>query len=340
MLLAIFGVPTATASLGAQIVQSVVRSAAGPTDIQTCRSLDELRSAWGSRTGQNILYYNESPSGEILRFFKKVKTPLLLFADDPIEVGVSLIAERSLELLQAIRVSSLCTVSLNELLRGSDVLRISTSRHSSVTLGELIRSIAAFYRFPPQDLLVEAVVSDVSFSLGLEKPVSPSTPWCELASSVSPSVQAAMSAAEFDFLESTLSYYRDPATSRLKWACKLFMTAANSVLGSSPIDLTGPSRLFIHGPYMGLPCGRWVARFEFEACRNTFGFNILVHVIADEYLKTGRLAVPHDGRFLTEITFTANDPSVPLQIQFLLERGAIGGEFRLLSMEILRDEAS
>ena len=337
MLLAVFGVPTATASVGARIVHSVVRCAAGPTDLVSCRSLDELREAWASRAEQNILYYNESPSGEISRFFREVSTPLLLFVDDPVEVGVSLHSERAVEVLQAVRVSSLCTVSLNELLLANDVLKINSSRHSSMSLGELISSIASFYRFPGHQALVEAVIADVSNSLGLECPVPASSAWCELAKCMRPPTQVGMSVAEFDLLETMLCCYRDPTVLHLKWAPGLFMTAENVALNDTFLDLTGPSRLFIHGPYMGLPRGSWVARIEFEARSNLFGFELLVHVVADGYLKKGRMSVPQDGRYVTEIRFVGDDPSVPVQLQILLERGAIGGEFRLMSVELQRD---
>ena len=149
-----------------------------------------------------------------------------------------------------------------------------------------------------------------------------------------------MSGAEFDLLETMLSYYRDPTVLHLEWAPRLFMTAENAALSDVFLDITGPSRLFIHGPYMGLPRGDWVARIEFETRSNLFGFELLVHVVADGYLKKGRLSVPLDGRYVTEIKFVGDDPSVPVQLQILLERGAIGGEFKLMSVELQRDRSA
>lgn len=336
MLLAMFGVPTAAASLGARIVQSVMNCAVGPTELVACRSLDELRAVWGGRSGKSILYYNESPSWEIASFFKDAATPLLLLVDDPMEVAISLHVERSIEVLQAIRVSSLCTVSLGELSLAGDVEKFSASRHTSVSIGAFVETIAGFYRFPVDRGFHERVAADIGRLLGLPAAPKLTAAWSALVAGQQAGRGDGLSTDAFDLLEAVLADYRDSPVSRVRWSPRLFMTAENEPLKGDPVDLTGPARLVIHGPYMGLPRGDWLARIRFECLQNLFGHDLLIHVVASVYLAKGRMSVPGDGVYETQISFSSDDPSSPIQVQLLLERGAICGGLRLISVDVER----
>jgi hypothetical protein len=336
MLLAIFGVPTASAALGVRIAQSVMSCAVGPTDLVDCRSLDELRAVWGSRSGKSILYYNESPSGEIASFFKDAATPLLLLADDPVEVAISLHVERSVEVLQAIRVSSLCSVSISELSHAGDVQTIRASRHSSLPLRAFVDTIAAFYRFPIDRDFHQRVAADIAGWLGLQELPKLSEPWCALTVGRPINSGESLSAVEVDLIEGALGEYRGNAISRVAWPQSLFMTEENNALNGDPVDLTGPARLVIHGPYMGLPRGNWLARVRFECLQNLFGLDILIHVTGSAYMAKGRMSVSGDGIYETQISFCSDDPYSPNQVQLLLERGAICGGLRLISVAVER----
>ena len=99
-----------------------------------------------------------------------------------------------------------------------------------------------------------------------------------------------------------------------------------------PIELVGPQRYLIWGPYMHLPKGDWVATLDIEMTENYSGNQLVVDITAGfgtEVLAIGMLNLPVQGVFSFKISFRINEPSLPIEIRFFLKCGAIEGKFAL-----------
>jgi hypothetical protein len=100
------------------------------------------------------------------------------------------------------------------------------------------------------------------------------------------------------------------------------------------VELVGPARSLVFGPYLPLPAGWWEAElrlyFSEEACRRTF----TVDMIAEELVGTIRLKPEMAGTFQTRMLFHNPRADWPLALRIVLENGAIEGRIGLESVTL------
>ncbi|MBU1213240.1 MAG: hypothetical protein KJ587_18525 [Alphaproteobacteria bacterium] len=96
------------------------------------------------------------------------------------------------------------------------------------------------------------------------------------------------------------------------------------------IELTGPSRMLLHGPYLHLPAARYRAAITLDV--RDFAkdciFRVDVSCGATELGKF-RLVPRKPGRSIAEFEFEVVDPIPEIQAQLVAERGAIFGQVKL-----------
>jgi hypothetical protein len=100
------------------------------------------------------------------------------------------------------------------------------------------------------------------------------------------------------------------------------------------VELVGPARSVVYGPYLPLPAGWWEAElrlyFSEEACWRTF----TVDMIAEELVGTIRLKPVSAGTFRMRMLFHNPRADWPLALRVVLEHGAIDGRMGLESVTL------
>jgi hypothetical protein len=100
------------------------------------------------------------------------------------------------------------------------------------------------------------------------------------------------------------------------------------------VELVGPARSVVFGPYLALPAGWWEAEFQLffseEACRRTF----TIDMIAEDLVGTLRLKPASAGTFRTRMLFHNPRASWPVALRLVLENGAIEGRIGLESVTL------
>jgi hypothetical protein len=100
------------------------------------------------------------------------------------------------------------------------------------------------------------------------------------------------------------------------------------------VELVGPARSVVYGPYLPLPAGWWEAElrlyFSEEACRRTF----TIDMVAEELAGTIRLKPVSAGTFLTRMLIHNPRADWPLALRVVLEHGAIEGRIALESVTL------
>lgn len=104
---------------------------------------------------------------------------------------------------------------------------------------------------------------------------------------------------------------------------------------NSFVELAGPARILLHGPYLHLPAARYRAQITVDV--RDFIKEVLFRV--DVYsgatsLGKFKLVARHEGRSAAEFEFEVVDPIPETQAQFVSERGAIFGEVKVLSLTL------
>ena len=100
------------------------------------------------------------------------------------------------------------------------------------------------------------------------------------------------------------------------------------------VELVGPARSVVFGPYLALPTGWWEAEFRLyfsdEACRRTF----TIDMIAEDLIGTLRLKPSSAGTFRTRMLFHNPRATWPVALRVVLENGAIEGRIGLESVTL------
>jgi hypothetical protein len=334
MLLAVFGVPTATTALGVRVVQTLFGAAYGHYDFLMAGTLDELRGAWSKLSTKNVLFHHESPSGEVISFLREAKAPIIVFLEDPVEVALALCRERGLEVLQAVRASSVSMSLLEELCADRDVLLLRAGGESSRSVRGLVRAVCDHIGLPVDVTLLESTLAELLRVDG--QTLSADALWTDLLRPVAvdePRQQPGEGAVAM--MQRCLDHYRLGVLRRpieqVCWYPEMFVAPdLGRIPLAAPVDMTGKTRVFIDGPWFGLPRGAWEASIEFEVNGNIAGAVLLIGIVAEQFVAKGRAVLPERGQHCVQLEFFHSAPRIPLAIHFVVERGVLQGDFRLL----------
>lgn len=75
-----------------------------------------------------------------------------------------------------------------------------------------------------------------------------------------------------------------------------------------PIDITGRSRVLIHGPYIGLPAGNWSAKVALGFSKEAAETSFVVDVHGDRLLAEVDVSPPSEGLVEVDLPFTIDGP--------------------------------
>jgi hypothetical protein len=126
----------------------------------------------------------------------------------------------------------------------------------------------------------------------------------------------------------------------LAWPPPLFLLGDRPTQAlSAPIDLLGPARLLVYGPYLFLPPGRW--RAEAEILLRDGAFRTGLAMDATQLGMRDPLAVlqvraDHDGPHLIRMGFMVERAAEPAEVRIATTEGAIEGSFELRGVGLVR----
>lgn len=340
MLLTVFGVPTAAAAHGLQIVKAFFAVMVGEFDFLSSATLEQLRSSWASVTQQHVLYHHELPAAEVVSFFRQAQAPMLVFVDDPIAVAEALQQERGLNDIQSARAASIHVSVLEEIWAAPDVMVINAGFNRTLSLNEFVRSLAAFLSLPCSDHQVLQVAGLLQQQNGSR--IERDQPW-EIPNSNQGDavIRREYSTEETAQMHRYLGSYRSVSTQQplraVVWPEEIFVSLDQGGHGlNGMLDMTGRQRSIIDGPWFGLPRGRWRATIEFAVADNLMGCVMQVNVFGHTVLRQGRVTLPESGRYMCDLDFQHDDARVPLVIQFTLDRGVLQGRFGLVQVKLMK----
>lgn len=105
------------------------------------------------------------------------------------------------------------------------------------------------------------------------------------------------------------------------------------------IDLSGPGRCMIWGPYLHLPQGLWEASFVFEVYDNRSENQLVVDISeAPVSIVIGATHLPKEGIFKTKIPFDVKNTQLPLEIRVFLRKGSIEGKLKITNFVLEKRE--
>jgi hypothetical protein len=342
LLVSVFGVPSPLAQWGNHLIRAMLDVAVGEyRDINAC-TFEELRTTWRTGSSPHAAFFADAPDALIVRTFLNSGACILGFAEEPSDIVGFAMLERGIDIRSAIRLAALSFSTLHDLFLADGILLVRRGSRPMSVRG-LLRHIAEFYELSLSPEQVEGVVSrlsaahDISAEATIDELIARSVPlakpvgyWAAHAPAVDRELARVVLKPYARLLD------RQPLTTAT-WPRELFLSADQpGVPLSGPIDMTGPARYLVYGPYMHVARGQWIATLRFAIADNRSGNALVLDVYCGEVLCVGRVDLPESGIYTVDLPFEIEEPRLALEVRVAMDRGAIEGWFDLRQVELNR----
>lgn len=327
---AVFGVSTHFAYWGFHLVREIVGIVTGETLHVHVTSLQTLQERLGERDDASVVVTSDFPDADLMEFLLPSPYPLIVFADSNDEFAEWTAYSRKISLQNAVRFCSniVCVLTPAFLTRRALVL------DPQIRTPNLVEAIVA-HLFSSAD---EGLALSVYETLAREGrlPLDGPPDWRLSASfaeiEVAP-VDLGRAAEMKSALASYASVFARTFPAEIVWPVAMF-TCPDSERGRAPIELTGPARIIMYGPYLHLPAGQWTARVEFEIDGAESGVEAATDVLISEVLVEKLFVMPRKGIFAYELAFSVSDPRRAVEIRLSTRRSAIEGRLLVRSVVV------
>lgn len=337
MIVGIFGPPGGFAGTGVEIIQTILTPANDSCTIMRAETAEQFRTA-AAGGSKSILIVSECPDCSLVEEIVAQRLPAFLFTMTFAATVDAFRDHRDLSLREAVCATTRFFSAVASL-PGRD--RISIVRKASRTsLAEFVAVVIRQLDLSPDHVDLQHLAAHLHASgkteagvclddlCGTDPPRANSEADEETIAALTPLF------ASFDVFQ------RGANVDAVRWPAAAFC-AGDQEEGQPTglLDLTGPARCLIYGPYFALPQGRWIARPRFEAIGLVGGNELLIDVVAEgegAALAAGSLTLSSPGRFSCALPFAVDSPRLPIEIRFSLTQGAIDGQFRLEEVRLDR----
>jgi hypothetical protein len=119
------------------------------------------------------------------------------------------------------------------------------------------------------------------------------------------------------------------------WPAAILYSATPGFRTDKSLDLLGPARLLVWGPYMHLTRGHWTASMEFEVVGNLSPNSVIADVlVGGEFAGLGEFDLPERGVYTWRLAFEVADVAKPIEVRLTLDKAAIEGAFLLRQVRV------
>jgi hypothetical protein len=303
--------------------------------------VDDLRDAWFRRGGKNVLFLSECPDTQISDLFITSQAPVFVFVDDPVDAVGYVMASRGFDIFNAVRFTSQCLCTLNNILKEPSVTRIDRDHYSS-DVRDIVRRFLDVIAGQGDDELLDQVMRYLipGYRAGQKQPVEQNILANFRDARPPGSFVPCLSGKLRDLVNNAIRQYEPISLGlplgELVWPRELFLHSEDaSKFFSRPIELAGPARPLIWGPYMHLPQGKWDVMIEIEVDGNHSGNHLQVDLFSGAtVLSSHHAELPIRGVFSFITQAAVLEPQQALALRFFLLSGAIEGVFALRSVRL------
>jgi hypothetical protein len=341
MLLSVFGTPSGLMHGGVTIVRILVNVGIGAHAFVSVNSTADFRqklAELGPIEDARVVFCSDIPDADLCALFIKSRAPMVLFVDDFDEVVSHLSKARTMSVTDSIRLASRSVCALEPLIRSDMVLKFDSTAHRHA-LKDIILTLGTFFGV---DLPAEKVDQVATGLMGNGDPECRLMDYLSTGFPPPPGSSLLALPAEDRRLISQLSaaysaIVRGRSFDRMDWPVSLFHGSANpDIPFPGRVELLGPARIIIFGPFLHLSAGQWQAKVVFEISDNFSGNQLYVDVYTQETLSVITTELPVQGTYTFQVGFEISNPAKAVELRFHIMSGAIEGVFTLNSVSLER----
>jgi len=341
VLFGVFGAPSPLSYWAFGAVRTVVDLCFPRHSVLAATGLTQVREALAQSGDDPMIVYSDSPEIELVEAFASAGAPYLICLEAPLEVLGFCMAERAIQPIDALRLTTLTMSTLRDLALSpkARILRRAPDLKTSDCIIQIcsafgLASDAAIAREALRRFAALTDVSDPLIEDLLVKFHAPAKPLgaysASLASGAAPAwvVQTAN-----DYLPVTTG----EAVSAISWPQEAFLDPRAKDNAINPLqELIGPSRLLLYGPYLNLPRGTWFGTVDMEVVDGRWNALSVDVTLQGQSVSTAQFDLPDRGRFQFVMKFEIAEPRDFIEMRVTLLKGAIEGKIAIRSVRMER----
>jgi hypothetical protein len=325
MILVSIGLPSRFAEWCDDIVCALVQRAGGPLDLASGNTLAEIALAAIRSPTPGLVIGVRQPTDELRTALSQARSRFVVTLDDPHAAFRNLVIRHGLEWTAAVRAAAGgCAAILSyTAMPGALVLRADQEGNDP---GGAATAIAHW---------LDLAVNPADIAMLVEGQPCPSVlsaqdrtdGWWD---TISASDRAIVDGA----LNSYVEYFRGAGIGHMIWGRDLFFVGdAPDTQANSVIDVSGPVRYLLFGPYMALPPGQWVATIVLAVSKEAANLSYSVEVLAGArftFLARGVIQPRGQGLCELSVDFAVSESTdQPIEFRIANLQNAFGGRLAL-----------
>ncbi len=345
MLLSVFGTPSALAYGGFNIVRFITQIALGDHGLLRAVFLSELTQAWNGMEAaerKTVVFFSDCPEAKLVDLFLATRAPIVVFVDNFDDVATFVSASRSMSIQHSLRLATQVHCALDRIIRHPGSLTFDAACYG-LPLRAVVRKLLDFYRFPDvanrTEEIARSLIGDGPADMTMEDYLLREFPHAKAVghgvTGLAPEDQKLVihMARQYEGIAERHSI------TPIEWPGNLFLdwSAPGEFLTGS-IDLVGPARFIICGPYLHLPPGKWLVQVIIELDENFSENRLGVDVFSGDILHAIAANLPAQGLYAFEMPFETTDPFCPVELRFQTLTGAIEGKLILRQVKFVRTD--
>jgi hypothetical protein len=342
MLLASFGSPSALAYATSNIMRRIGDEIFGAHFYIQATYRDEFKQHWNSVDADQrkcVVFFSDCPHKDITELIAAVRAPIVVVVEDFAAIFSYVRRSRHMDFAPAARFSSQVVCALKQIFRSPNIMRISPADYGR-SLASFVEMLVRFYGAPCDDAQFSAILATLSPEGSAIHTVY------DYVTANFPHLNddendAPLSSVQQSALDRLIDAYRPLVSGQpfeeANWPVSMFLKwDVPGAFVDGPIELLGPARFVICGPYLHLPEGAWrmTVQIEVEECLsdNRIGADIF----SERILTAIGAKLPPSGRFSFNLDFDVVNPLAPVEIRMQLLTGAIEGRLSLVDVRLTR----
>ncbi|MFT4115583.1 hypothetical protein [Bradyrhizobium sp.] len=310
-LAAVFGLPGPATAAVVEVLQAITRVACRDSVVVEVNSPEDWDAACGAR--QPFIALSQYPLPDLLRHPEFSLVPVICVASDPLRSVAHLLGDRLSDVGAVRSVSASLSCLLGRWPRDELDLQAQNARNLSLFLTRLAQLGGVNVR-----------LSDI------ERIELQAGELAERLADICGEQQTAPLPANslWTLAAAALPQLRDPHRGLVEatWLGPLFLLGDfPDTWMRGPVDLSGPARCVLYGPYLHLPPGHWRTRLVVGLAGHDGREPFTVEIVCGEVIARGTFCAEGSGLFEVEMEFVHRDPHVPIELRLFLDVGAIYG---------------
>jgi hypothetical protein len=327
MILAVIIPPSVLGKLLEECVRLLAEAVLGKVNYIFGDPPDAVQLLLAQNPADHILISANAPNIGTVQFLIDNHIPTIALIDDPKAVVGFIKTTYEADFLSYIRTASACMGAVHDLFADRAEL-VLDRRILDMRIADFIEELASYYGLPKGRHLEEVQQNLIRQALPRGG---------DLLRHLFETRAAQIDTRLTSFEAGLVDYALGPFTSlvgytpiaKVTWPGALFSPPGGESDYSKVVDLTGEARIFIYGPGLHLPRGRWIATASFNIANNESGNTLAVDVFNGKVLAVGKCTLPALGAYSCGIPFEITEPQSAIEVRFSTAEGAIEGTFTL-----------